>query len=141
MQMIALERPSFLCVHVTAQRKNKSDKLPLVAKDPIICDDIKMARGLVVCSIDLSGFRGPSMSVNPRFEFCTSGKSATKTEELLKIDEILSVRGQEDSRLTEMTCRVRFLGFQGMGLEVLVEKSGKTEVGKIFLTKKCKIFF
>ena len=107
-----------MCVHVPAQRKNNFEKLPLVAKDPIICDDIKMARGLVVCSIDLSGFRGPSMSVNPRFEFFHFRKIDKKTEELLKIDEILSVRGQEDSRLTEITCRVRFFGFQGMGLEV-----------------------
>ena len=118
----AAPRPSctsFLCVYVTPQPKKKSDELPLVDKDPIICDDIKMPQGLVVCSIDFSGFRGPSMSVNPSSEFCTCRKiEEEKTKELLKIDEILSVRGQEDSRLTEITCRVRFLGFQGMALGI-----------------------
>ena len=46
------------------------------------------------------------------------GSLVQEGQELFKIDEILYVRGQEDSRLTAMTCRVRFFGSQGMGLGV-----------------------
>ena len=50
----ALERASFFAC-VCPPKKSCTGELPLIAQDPILCDDIEMARGLVVCSIDFSG--------------------------------------------------------------------------------------
>ena len=60
----AFERASFSpCA--CPPKKSCTGESPLIAKDPIICDDIEMAWGQVVRSIDFSRSPGPSSPANP----------------------------------------------------------------------------